>query len=257
MDVTSVRGALKRLGLSALAVLIGSASANAAPVVTVDISSAVVGGYDEYTMTSEAADNSDGTFGLAGVGYGTNFNCDWSIVVNPDPQITSSFTLTNISAATQTFIMTVTLPIAAIGPTTVQGGYFGADASAAIPGTRYTDTNGDSNVTLATVGANPFYTALVNFVSSQGLGSFTANANGGANVYGEIAQVAWGTPIPSAPFGPASGNIQLRWEFSLTAGDTVQTKGFFQVEPVPEPSAMLLVGLGLAGLVAARKRARA
>ena len=46
-------------------------------------------------------------------------------MVNPDPQITSTFTLTNISAVTQTFIMNVTLPIAAIGPTTVQGGYFG------------------------------------------------------------------------------------------------------------------------------------
>jgi PEP-CTERM motif len=256
MDVRSLRGALQRLWLAAAAILLGTASAGAA-VVTVDISSAIVGGYDQYTLTADTVDNGDGTSGLSGIGYGTNFNCDWSILINPDPQITSSFSLTNISAATQTFIMTVTLPIAAIGPATIQGGYFGADANALIPGTRYTDANGDSDVTLATVGANDFYTALVNSVVSQGLGSFTLNANGGPGVYGEMAQQAWGTPIPSASFGPASGNIQIRWQFSLTAGDKVETKGFFQVEPAvvtPEPSSVLLVGLGLAGLVAARKR---
>jgi hypothetical protein len=244
MNRVSLRCALVRLGVAA-AVLIGAAQALAAPLITVEIQS--VGPYDHYAISQEGADNGDGTFGLAGVGYGNNFNCDWSIVVNPDPQITSTFTLTNISAATQTFIMTVTLPIAAFGPTTVQGGYFGH----ALTGTTYTDTNASGGVTLATVGSNKFYTALVNGILSQDLGSFSVSAP----VSGTLPQQAWGTPIPSAPFGPASGNIQIRWQFSLTGGDQVSTQGFFQVEQAPEPASAALIGLGLAALLVARRRA--
>src|SRR5258705_3074005 len=131
-------GALTRLGVAA-AVMLGAAQAFAAPVITVEITSAG-GGYG-YLNTQEGIPNPDGTFGLSGVAGGTAvgaaFDCDWSIVVNEDPQITSTFTLVNISPVTQTFVMNVTLPIAAIGPTTLRGGYYGD----AVNGTVYSDAN--------------------------------------------------------------------------------------------------------------------
>ena len=234
-------GALTRLGVAA-AVMLGAAQALAAPVVTVEISSDAAGyaGYLQHgrRVRPIRTEPSGWPGSSTGAVYGTPFNCDWSIVVNPDPQITSTFTLTNITAVTQNFVMTVTLPIAALGPGTVQGGYFGD----LVNGTQYTDTSGNSDVTLATVGANPFYSALVNGILSQGLGSFTLNANGGPGVFGNESQQTWGDPIPSAVFGPASGNIQIRWRFSLTAGDQVSTKGFFQVEQAPEPTTVVLDG---------------
>lgn len=250
MTRMSWRETLTRLGVAA-AVMFWAGQALAAQIsVQIDNPGS---GYDPYSMTADATRNPDGTFGLSGVGSGTNFSCDWSIVADQDPQLTSTFTLTNLSAVTQTFVMTITLPIGLFGPGTLRGGYFGD----AVNGTTYTDTSGNADVTLATVGANPFYSALVNGILSQGLGSFTMNANGGAGIYGQISQQAWGnTPaIPSAPFGPASGNMQIKWQFSLTGGDSVQTQGFFRIDAAPEPGALALLGVGLAALVALRRRA--
>lgn len=256
------RAALACLGVAA-GMMVGAASAGAAPMVSIDIQ-AIGGDYDQYFLEQEATANGDGTFTLADNGYGTNFSCDWSITVNPDPSITNTFTLTNLALTTQTFVMTVTLPIGLFGPTTVRGGYFGNPVS----GTQYTDTSGNSDVTLWTVPGSPFYQALVNAVPSMGLGSFDPsagpvppfpgglNANGGPGIFGNLSQQAWGTPIPSQAFGPASGNMQIRWVFSLTAGDQVSTKGFFQLEttPVPEPGSLVLIGLGLAAVVGLRAR---
>ena len=251
MNRMSWRETLTRLGV-AVAVIIGAGQAFAAQVSVLIESNA--GGYDAYSTTAEATANPDGTFSVSGIGYGTSFNCDWSIVVDQDPQVTSTFTLTNLSAVTQQFVMTITLPIGSFGPATLRGGYFGD----AVNGTTYTDTSGNSDVTLGTVGANPFYSALVNGVLSQGLGNFGVtglNANGGPGIFGQLSQQSWGTPIPSAPFGPASGNMQIKWQFSLTGGDTVQTQGFFRIDAAaPEPATLALVGLGLAALVAARRR---
>ena len=202
MNRMSWREAVTRLGV-AVAVMLGAAQALAAPVISIDITSAG-GGYG-YSNTQETTENPDGSFGLSGVAggaaIGASFDCDWSIVVNPDPQITSTFTLTNISGVTQSFIMNVTLPIAAIA------GRHGSGRLLRRRGERHRvhRPNNSNGVTLATVGANPFYSALVNGINlSQGLGSCDAHRHR-PGTSGDTSQENWGTPIPSAPFGPASG----------------------------------------------------
>ena len=123
----------------------------------------------------------------------------------------------------------------------MQGGYFGD----AVTGTTYTDSNAQRQRDPRDGRREPVLPrARERHHFSQDLGTFTVSAP----VSGSLPQQAWGTPIPSAPFGPASGNIRIRWQFSLTAGDSVATKGFFQVEQAPEPATVVLLGLGLAAI---------
>src|SRR5262249_36501720 len=127
MDVRGLRRAL--LGFSAaVALVVGTGAAHAAPVVsvTIDATDAVTGASGgSYAIDLATTPNPDGSYGLAGIGYGAAFQCNWDLTVNTDPQITSNFTLKNLAATTQNFVMTITLPIAPIGPNTVQGGFFG------------------------------------------------------------------------------------------------------------------------------------
>ena len=248
MNVRGLREALTRLVTVAALLSIASA-AKATP--TIDISIESVGPYDNYSQVGVATTEigHTGTYGVSNTGYGSNFNCDWSIVVNPDPTITGTFTLNNISTATQTFIITVSLNVSpGLSAPTKMGGFFSQIT--------YTDLN-SNGVTLATVPPNPFYRAQIDgnpltlYGGDLGLFSLT----GGAGSTNTISGMSFGDPIPSQA-GPALNTIMtIRHQFSLTAGDQVQFNSMFQVE-APEPGSVLLIGLGLAGLVARKLSAR-
>ncbi len=249
----SWRGVLTRFGVAA-AVIVGAATAGAGPVISIDITGGEGGIYDTYALDSEGTEQSDGTFSLAGIGYGTTFACDWALNVNPDPSITGTFNLTNLSGTTQNFVLNVSIPIpGGLAAPTVMGGYVGS----ALNGVQYFDQNLDSDVTLASIGSTPIYQARLDGITTvQGLllGSFQAFGAPGAS--GDISQVLWGTPIPSAPGPAVAGSMSIRTSFSLTAGDRVTLPVNFVVEPspVPEPASILGIGLSLAALVGMRTR---
>lgn len=250
MNRISIRGVIARLAFAG-AMVLGAAQAYAGPLISVEISGD--GQYDQYFVESEGVDNGDGTFTLTGIGYGENFSCDWEVTVNPDPTITGTFNLTNLSALPQNFALTVTLPVPLGLPApTVMGGFVGS----ALNGTQYFDQNLDSDVTLQDVAGTPIYQARIGATTVQSLLLGTFNAFGGPGVFGNINQLVWGAPIPSAP-GPAipvAGNMNIRTTFNLSAGDRVAIPVNFVVEPVPEPGTLVLLGLSIAAIAGLRSR---
>ena len=226
------------VGVLASALVAVAVAASAGPIVSVSIA----GPGDSFTSSGEATDtDGDGIFTSSGRFVGSGLTAEWGTGVNPDPAMTVHFTLQNLSANAQTFMVTVTLGLPPIGPGTLQGGFFG-DAT-------YTDTSGDRSVTFGSDGVHPIYRADVDGVTSHDLGFVTATASGSAGISGTMFRQSWGEPIPSAPFGPVTSFIRITNTFTLTPGDKVEADESFEVKPgeaVPEPGTLALVALGLA-----------
>ena len=163
------------------------------------------------------------------------FSLHWDLHLEGDPMIMGSFTLTNLSANTQTFSVSATMGLAPVPGPTLMGGSLG-DVT-------YTDLNNNRIVMLV---ASPFYRAQIDGVGVQDLGTINVGPLPGV--------------VPKQSFGSVAGpgiatSIGVAFPaFSLTAGDQVQTPFEFTVV-VPEPSTGPLLAMGLSGLfVAARRR---
>ena len=66
---------------------------------------------------------------------------------------------------------------------------------------------------------------------------------------------SFGFPVQESVAVATNVSIGLTLRFDLTAGDSASFTSNFDVQPVPEPGAALLIGLGLAGLAATRRSA--
>ncbi len=165
----------------------------------------------------------------------------WSYLVDPDPFITGTVSLTNTTALTQTYIVDFALDI---DPVLLAGSYISGQATGSV-----TDANGSGLATIASNGATPIYSALGDGQFIQGLMSnFSHSAN---SPYGSssFSGGSFGNPNGSL-MGPAiNSTIGIRFAFSLTSGDSISFSSVFVANPVPAPGALaLLLGAGLTGI---------
>jgi hypothetical protein len=175
------------------------------------------------------------------------FILEWDISGKYDPTINGAFSVTNLLAVPQTFTLNVTVPVPAIPGSSLIGGSMGGS---------FTDANGNG-ANFDSSGATAIYTALIDGVSVATLHPSPVNLVVGNFLTGDVPSVSFGNPIPSQA-GPAlATDMSIQLKFTLSAGDTAALTSVFVVEPVPEPSTVVLALLGgaCALFVARRKRA--
>ena len=177
--------------------------------------------------------------GLSGTLGGWTVN-SWNLFLDPDPTVSNTISVTNNTAAVQTFIFSVTLPVSiTFGPPSFIKGSISGSA---------TDNNGNG-VTLATSGGISLYQALIDggvvrtlhddpFSASTGLAFDTA----------PVSLANFGIPIAESEGVATLSDIGITLRFTLTPGDSAAFTSVFNVEPIPEPGTAILLAVGLAGL---------
>ena len=164
----------------------------------------------------------------------------WSLMSDPDPFISGSFTVTNTSSMMQTFDITFGLPIS---PSFTDGFMTGSLSGS------YVDANSDGSATLNLSA----WDGLIDGATEMTLFGFAGPCIGvGCSV--SIAEIIDGPLLYS---GSVDSTIGIHMNFSLSAGDSVTFDTLFDVTPVPVPAAVWLFGSGLVGLAGFARRKKA
>lgn len=176
-----------------------------------------------------------------------------SLTLNPDPSVLAITAVTNTSSVTQTFVLSVSLPIAPSfgAPSLIQGSISGSltDTSSA------TGKGTVGAASLAAVLGGSVYTGQIDGSGVRTLlddpfSVGVAVANGSA----VIGPADFGIPVRESVATATTTDIGIELRFQLSAGDSASFTSVFDVIPVPEPGVALLVACGLGALVVRRWR---
>lgn len=174
----------------------------------------------------------------------------WDIALKEDPYVRNNISVTNTSAFTQVYIVSVAMPIPAFSYDEVIYSSLGITAT----------DNGNNSLFVDVAGAN-FYRGRVDDVTKltldpANLPITTADCSS-PNVAGCTATTSLGVASLAVPPDVAD-KIEIILRFALSSGDAVGITSRFEiassVAPVPEPTTALLLGLGLALLAVSRRR---
>jgi hypothetical protein len=240
---------LLRSSLLLLAGLVLAAPALAVTLPTVSITDSNGNSWNPVStnLGCGTADPTTGAFSCSGtrtsILSGDATGVSWNMSLDPDPTVSNTIALTNNTASTQTYIVTVTLPVSAISSPIVIGG----SVSGSI-----TDLTGNG-ATVARPSGYAIYTALIDGSSVATLNPFTSFSVG-SFLSGSPPPGSFGTPIPSQlTFLPVNSSIGIQLAFTLTPGDSASFTSVF-VAQAPEPGTVLLLLAAAGGVMAARRR---
>jgi hypothetical protein len=221
---------------------------NQVPTIRIAIESVPNASWTYAPMPNEyrTATDADGGYELTGTHVYNILNNQARVEIeelqfDPDPFVLNNILVTNTTTSTQIFSAFVGLPTTFGAPNFISGNV----RTSVIDG-------GQDGATIASVSPTALYQAQIDGTTVQTLQNhpFSVIAPAGGS---NTASDTFG-PLVSAV--PVTSNIGIQLRFSLTAGDTASILSRFDVEAVPEPSAVVLVLGGLAGFLFVAVRAR-
>jgi hypothetical protein len=176
----------------------------------------------------------------------------WSSHYEYDPQVSNNFSVTNTTLVAQIFTVSVTSPIAPVLPTSLMRGSIGITLTDQGPlvgdetdGSASLDSALGQAVYRAFIDGNPIPAQSL-FLDPYTLSCGSANCSNSQNT-------DFGIPVRIAgPGGSLSMGITV--QFLLSPGDSASVTSTFNIIPVPEPSTVLTLGLGIVALTIARRR---
>lgn len=238
--MSSIRFMSRFAALAVAGAALAATSANAGPGLEFSLS---IGGGPPLVFNPAGVDVGKGVWNYQGDLFDLDYQLGWDLNAKADPFVSGNIVLVNTGLVTQTYSLTITLPInPAVAPGSLIGGSVG--------GSLTTDFDGG---TLSGIGNNPVWEALIDGQVVKGLlgGNPFSVSNPGFGSAG-IGPEAFGIPIPSEAGPSAFQSIGIRFTFSLTPGDQVSFSSVFVVQAVPAPAGLAL--LGLAGFAGGRRR---
>ena len=181
------------------------------------------------------------------------FSVQWIIEAEPDPFLSFTYILKNISNQTKDYTLISTLPV---NPRIHVDSLTGGSVVVSV-----VDSGGDGDTATLSSNSNgePMYIAQidgVDFAPSALLASpqsFVTEAYGTAG--SGLPAITFGSPIPSQFGPPVQDTIGIKISARLTPGDTATFQATFVV--TPEPGTIALLTIGGTTMLMRRRRHRA
>jgi hypothetical protein len=177
-------------------------------------------------------------------GHGLYTVDSWTSQWDVDPFVTHNVSVTNNTAGTLIFDVTVTSPVVVTGPLTAMSGSIGITLTNTT-GTALLDNSVGAAIYAAQIDGSSVRTLFDPPYSLTCTPPFCSTTD--SDDFGIF-------PNPPENGPQANATIGIRLRFQLSAGDSAGITSVFNIEAVPEPGTAALLGLGLFSLAVAGRR---